>query len=280
MTRLRPRFARLLAAASLVATLAAASPASTATELAVKVSGDKFSKQISFDGPAAAINPFGGTFRQWNIRSWLDRDTKATTHQLYVTVSYDGDWRFYDRAADDSATDLRVTKIGTKVVYCSAGSCLVSEFVGVDLPEATLKAKAGTGFQIKISAKSGDSLVLEISAAQITAELKAIERYEASNSDPANAGPVALPPQPFGIEFSNMKPMWGLPGGANVGWITGNSVAARSGLKWADTIFEWNGRAVTSAGDLQDQLVNVEAGAKIPFKVTRGRKTVELMANF
>jgi hypothetical protein len=280
MMRLQPRFIRLLTAASLVALLSATTPASAATEAVVKVSGDKFSKLITFDGPAIGINPFGGTFRQWNIRSWLDRNTKVTTHQLYVTVSYDGDWRFYDAAADDNANDLAVTKIGTKVVYCSAGSCLVSEFVGVDLPEATLVAKAATGLQIKISAKSGDSLVLDVSPAQITAELKAIERYKASNSDTAGAGPVALPPQPFGIQFTDMRPIWGLPGGANVGWITGNSVAARSGLKWADTIFEWNGHAVTSSSDLQDQLVNVDAGAKIPFKVTRGRKTVELMANF
>ena len=73
------------------------------------VQDDKFSQNITIAGGAQSVNPFGGTSCIWFIRSWIDKKTYRVTHQLYVDISYRGDWRFFQMAADDRAKALRVT---------------------------------------------------------------------------------------------------------------------------------------------------------------------------
>lgn len=250
-----------------------------AAQAGVTVSGDKFSKEITFLGVPVGINPFGGTSRMYRIRTWLDRETQTSKHQLYVDIGYIGDWRFYDRAADDDAHQLDVVQIATNVGSCRGG-CSLSETVGVTLPEGTLRAKAATGFQIKLFAKSGDSLVLDITPQQIATQLAAIDGYRSHGAQGGSSGPLPLPPQSFGANFGDARPMWGLPGGALTSWISRDSVASRSGLKWADTIVEWDGQAVSSATDIQRLLAKVAAGQQVKFKVLRARKFYYLTATF
>ena len=63
-------------------------------------------------------------------------------------------------------------------------------------------------------------------------------------------------------------------------WISGGSVAQNAGVKWADTIIEWDGHKIETADDLGSLLVAVQAGQKIRFRVLRAPKTVDLTAQF
>lgn len=257
--------------------LACAAPAAARPDLAVRIEGDRFSRLVTFHGPEFGHDSFLGTSRTWHIRSWLDRRTTLAEHQLYVAIDYVDGARGYWRAANDDAQDMAVTRlVFDKGTRGCKGLCDYSEAIGIDLPEALLEAKAATGFQIKLYARSGDTLILDIPREEIAAQLKAIADYR---NGPTVISPAIAAPD-FGIEFTTTKPMSGLPGGALVGWIKSGSVAARSGLHWADTIIEWDGLVISSAADLQAHLMMTKSGTKSPYKALRGRKIHELVAEF
>jgi hypothetical protein len=258
--------------------LACAAPVAARPDLAVRIEGDRFSQLVTFHGPEFGHDSFLGTSRTWHIRSWVDRRTTLAEHQLYVAIDYVDGARGYWRAANGDAQDMAVTRlIFNKGTRGCKGLCDYSEAIGIDLPEALLEAKAAAGFQIKLYARSGDALILDIPREEIAAQLKAITDYRNGPTTAANAAPAA---PDFGIEFKTTKPMSGLPGGALVGWIKSGSVAARSGLHWADTIIEWDGHTVSSATDLQARLMTAKPGMEMPYKALRGRKTHELVAEF
>jgi hypothetical protein len=159
----------------------------------VQVESDQFSKDITLTGVGVLINPLGGTVRKWFIRSWINKDTHAVSHQLYVSISYTGDWKFFQWAADDTSKTLEVVKIDSHVDSCSGGflGCDLSETVGITLDDATLRGRATQGYQIKLSAKSGDALILDISPEQITKQLAAVDAYTkpSNGSAPAAGSP-------------------------------------------------------------------------------------------
>jgi hypothetical protein len=260
--------------------LACAAPSAARTDLAVRIESDKFSHLVTFHGPEFGHDSFLGTSRTWHIRSWVDRRTTLAEHQLYVAIDYVDGARGYWRAANDDAQDMAVTRlIFDKGTRGCKGLCDYSEAIGIDLPEPLLEAKAATGFQIKLYARSGDTLILDIPREEIAAQLKAIADYREGPTAASSAPATSIAPE-FGVELGNAKPIFGLPGGALAGAIKSGSVAARSGLHWADTIIEWDGHAISSAADLQARLMMARPGMKIPYKALRGRKTHELVAEF
>ena len=149
----------------------------TAAALHIRsIEDDQFSKNVVINGAEVYVNPFGGTFRSWFIRSWVDKKTHAVSHQLYVDISYIGQWEFFSFAADDTAKTLDVTKINSKVGDCFGG-CSLSETIGISLDDSILRSRVTNGYQIKVSAKSGDSLILPISPEQIRLQMAAVDQY-------------------------------------------------------------------------------------------------------
>lgn len=277
--------AALLAAAA----LASAGPTVAAPRAqTVQVTTDQFSKDVAFVGPIGAVNPFGGTSRIWRIRSWLNKETKVVSHQLYVDISYIGSWRWYGAAADDQANALEVIRIGSNVGSCRGG-CSMSETVGITLDDSLLRSRAQTGFQIKLSAQSGASFIIDISAGQIAAQLNSIDTYLGVATAPNPSAAVGAVPgatlgADFGASFDNVpgftNAILGRTGGALVHWVKGDSVAARAGLKWADVIIEFDGQPLADAADLQRRLDAVAPGRRVPGKLVRGRKVIEFVAQF
>jgi hypothetical protein len=264
----------LLAAALIFAGPAHAQPL-------VTIQSDKFSKLVTFEGATFGKHSLLGTNYFHHIRSWVDRDNGIAQHQLYVNILYGDARRGYDRAANDDAQDMPVTRISFEKDRGCKGICSYSETIGIDLPESLMETKAASGFQIKLYAHSGDSLVLDIPAAEIIPQLKAIDAYRHGNTTSSDKTATASSPTtPFGADFGNASPMFGLPGGALVASVQSNSIAARSGLHWADTITEWNGQPIANAADIRAQLLLVKPGEKIMFKALRGRKVHELTAEF
>jgi hypothetical protein len=171
---------RRLLAASFVALATLNASVSFAASSKVTVEDDRFSANATLMGPPIAIKPPGETYRTWRIRSFVGKKTGRVTHQLYVQISYAGEgWRFYEIAADDAATPLAVTKIASSVEDCSQGICTYSETVGVDLDDGVLKSRIGNTYDLKFSAKSGDSFILSVSSDQISQQMDAIEAEKA-----------------------------------------------------------------------------------------------------
>lgn len=280
---------RLARVALVFAALATAAPAEAAPRApAVQVTTDQFSKEVAFVGPIGAVNPFGGTSRIWRLRSWLNKETKAVSHQLYVDIRYIGSWRWYSAAADDQANSLEVIRIHSNVGSCRGG-CSLSETVGIALDDDLLRSRASTGFQLKLSAQSGASFIIDVSADQIATQLNAIDTYSGVASAPnPSAAATAIPGSTlgadFGASFDNVpgltNAILGRTGGALVHGIKADSVAQRAGIKWADVLIEFDGQPIVDAADLERRLAAVEPGREVSGKLIRGRKVIEFVARF
>jgi hypothetical protein len=181
-----------LAAALVVAATASASHAALTP---VQVTDDRFSPDIKLLGPEIRMDPFIGINRDWRLRTFISKKTGVPDTQLYVHIEYvDSDWRFYETANDDTAATLNLLKISSAPKGCIAKihSCTFDEDVVVELDPAVLKEREGKIYEVKLSSKSGDGLIIAISAEQIAMQLAAIRDAGESLADKA-AGRVTLP---------------------------------------------------------------------------------------
>ena len=144
-------------------TMAATTP--TATSAAVEVKASAFEPDTTLLGPAHRYT--GGTFR---FRTWLGAKYPAPMHQLYVTNSYRGDWKFWRRANGQNANELELVEISSDVISCRYG-CSYAEAFGITLSDSLLQANRTNGYAVKVYAKSGDELVLTIPSPLIDAQL-------------------------------------------------------------------------------------------------------------
>jgi membrane-associated protease RseP (regulator of RpoE activity) len=276
----------------LLAFLSAGGASIAAPAYPVQIKDDKFSAAATFIGPSKAVSPLLGTSRSWFVRSSLNKSDHTVAHQLYVETSYLGHWRFWETAADDHATSLPVEAIDRNVDDCS-GICSYSETVAVELDDAFLRANATSGFEIKLSAKSGDDLVISVAPAQIEPVLAAIAAYSvASPVATATAPGPAAPAAPsagkgaLGVAISDMPGALaaaiGRPDlkGAFIAVVAPGSVAERAGLKAGDCVTTYGGHPITGRFDLVAAVRATAPGSAVPVSVVRGKDAVALTLTF
>jgi hypothetical protein len=163
-------FRKHLAASLLLLLAACAAP-----QPHVTVNDDQFSKQIEIFGWGNYENPFGGIFRQWRLRSFVDKQTHQVTHQIYVELHYDDEYQYFISAADDTARSL-VVLVLDRSSMCRSSDCTHFETIGVAIDDATLRARAAQGFRIKVSAQRGSEVIMTLSPTQIGLQLAAADR--------------------------------------------------------------------------------------------------------
>jgi hypothetical protein len=109
------------------------------------------------------------------LRSFVDRRTGETAHQLYVTDSYFGAERGWNTAHDGGGASLPFIAIGHDEISCDAGCSYVEEFAA-KLPESTLRGSRGA-LAVTFSSRSGDEKTIVVPAEQTTAQRAAIEAW-------------------------------------------------------------------------------------------------------
>jgi hypothetical protein len=178
-----------IAAALLLLALLLAACVARQPEVTVK--DDQFSKEVVIVGWGNYVNnnPWGGIFRDWRLRSFVDKQTHAVTHQIYVDIHYDDEYQYFNSAADDTARDLAVLLID-RSKECPRITCTHYETVGIAIDDATLRARAAQGISVKLSARRGSAFVLTLSPEQIGLQLAAIDRIIHP------APPPTVPPAP------------------------------------------------------------------------------------
>jgi hypothetical protein len=153
---------------------------SGATRDGVQIERDRFSSTVIVVGPAASLEPYGGTFRQWFLKSRLDTKSRAVATRLYVDITYVGGWRRYGTAADRTASKLTIEKIASQVDVCfGAGVCSRQEIVGIELDGRKLRSCVLDGYTIRIGAKTADGFAVTVSPAQIHAQLATLAKLGA-----------------------------------------------------------------------------------------------------
>src|SRR5262249_23645821 len=88
------------------------------------------------------------------LRSFLDRRTGESTHQLYVSDSYFGAERNWTAARDGAGVALVFVSISRDEIACQA-ECSYAEEFAATLPESELRRNS-EGLAVTFSARSGD----------------------------------------------------------------------------------------------------------------------------
>ncbi len=257
------------------------------------IEDDKFSSFITVNGSSvdAKHKFFDLEKENWSIRSVVNKKSGAVAHQLYVNFTYFGSWSWFDYASDEDAKELVVTRIASDVFTCEAG-CMLRETVGIALDESVLRLKMQSGYEIKVSAKNGQSHIIKVTSEQIRAQLLALANFVApagvmTNGDLAKLV-ASIPPPPssskvvFGIKAFDLPPSAavimkheGLKGALIID-VTKGSVAEKAGLILGDTVFEFDGKPVSGSTELQKFVGTIETGKKVSIKLLRGQDLKEL----
>jgi hypothetical protein len=164
------------AACASMATMGLAPPPLPSFRATPQIDSSKFETSTKVNGVELPIT-MARAGSSYFIRSWVDKAKGGVEHQLYAFYAYSGDWKFWNRANGEDANVLKFTEISHDVGSCYGGCSLYENF-GVDLPDSLLRAHP-TGYQIKVYAKSGDSMILTVSPNQIAAQLRVVDSLKA-----------------------------------------------------------------------------------------------------
>jgi hypothetical protein len=124
------------------------------------------------------------------LRSFVDRRTGETAHQLYVAASYDGnhDW---DAAHDAAGRSLQFLPISRFKIACrGSDDCSYAEEFAAKLPETELRDNP-RGFVVAFTDKAGDVQTVAVTADQVTAQTEALAQYRRKLQRAPAAGPAA-----------------------------------------------------------------------------------------
>jgi hypothetical protein len=131
---------------------------------------------IGFVGPKTQHDPpFLGIpdTNFYCLRSFLDRQTGETAHQLYVADSYFGAKRGWHGAHDAAGNALPFTPIGTNEIACDNGCSYAEEFAAT-IPAAALRAGA-RGLAVTFTAGSGATMTIVLSGEAIANQLAVVD---------------------------------------------------------------------------------------------------------
>lgn len=128
------------------------------------------------------------------LRSFVDRQTDETQHQLYVSDSYSGTERRWNAARDGTGHPLRFIEIGRNEITCEGGCSYLEEFAAA-IPESELRSSP-KGLEITFTDRSGAEKTIAVSGNQITSQLAAVDaRRNAAQPAAELAAPAAGPHQ-------------------------------------------------------------------------------------
>jgi len=109
------------------------------------------------------------------LRSFVDRQTGETQHQLYVSDSYFGTERRWNAARDGTGHPLRFIEIGRNEITCEGGCSYLEEFAAV-IPESELRSSP-QGLKITFTDRSAAEKTIAVSGNQITSQLAAVDAW-------------------------------------------------------------------------------------------------------
>lgn len=266
-----------LAAIAVLLALAACGPLGAPPRTTVNVIGDKFSKEIELQGiPQKDAFDGNGTF--WMLRSFADPQARTAQHQIYVEWFYPGHGTTRYRAADDTARPLRTQQIFKD----SCGrDCGQTDTITIDIDEPTLRARAATGFEVKLSGNDGSAAILAITSQMIAAQLQAEDRilHPPAGMSPQAAAASANARTAEGKPFLGVAPM-DLPFGIGVTLVRvdPNTPAEAAGLKAGDLVLSYDGHAIDKAQQLTDEILLTKPGSLVLIEVRRGSNKMTLSA--
>lgn len=96
---------------------------------------------------------------QFFLRSFVSKSTEVVSHQVYVHISYRGDWRFYKSANKLGGNALDFLEIDRSVISCAnttLSGCLLSESFGIGLSSGEFREASTFGLRFRSNTNFSD----------------------------------------------------------------------------------------------------------------------------
>jgi PDZ domain len=228
------------------------------------------------------------------LTALIDRASGQVSYRMDVSITYRGASRSYKTAEYRGIRELEtvpVTVLKRVSINCPTGECTYTESLAVPLDEALLRHLAKSYvpgkpelWKFRIVAKGGFDYRGSLSNAEIAGLLAKVDAYV---QNPAAAqAPAPPPPPPIRLDFG----VSGLPVSANaeapnragvlVVGVSPGSIAQKAGIITGDIIYEFEGRAIRSPGDLQGAAAASQSHSTVRIKLYRGTEVKTLEAQF
>ena len=162
--------------ALVVAACAAPAPPETSAPGGAPAAEDQSPRFIGVIGAKGQhAPPFLGVSETnyYRLRSFVDRRTGETLHQLYVSDSYAGAERHWNAAHEAAGRPLRFVAISQNEITCTPGCSYVEEFAAT-IPENELRASP-QGLMVIFTSASGAEKRITIAGAQIASQLAEVQ---------------------------------------------------------------------------------------------------------
>ena len=169
-------------------------PAAGGQPTAIAVSTEQGGRFIGLTGPRRQhAGPFLGVpgTNFYTLRSWVDRQSGESAHQLYLSDSYAGPPRDWNAARDTQGRPLRLIPIGRNEITCQP-SCSYAEEFAAAIPEPELRNSVG-GLTVVFAARSGAEKTITVPGELVKAQLTALDRVRAGLAT-ASAAPMPSAP--------------------------------------------------------------------------------------
>lgn len=147
----------------------------------VQIKDDQFERSATIVGIDVVTGLNDENYHRYFLRSWVDKQTFAVTHQLYVNLHYRGDWKFFRSVSSQDAKPLKFIRVRRDVITCRESGyygCWHVEDFGAIIDHRTLQEHRDVGYSVKFHSRfAGDELIIAVSSEQIQRQLDAVESY-------------------------------------------------------------------------------------------------------
>jgi hypothetical protein len=230
----------------------------------------------------------------WNdeyLRGVIDKKTDQKSFQVYASITYRGNWRFYQSASYQTSGGPRsvpLAQIGKESDNCAVGECIYTERVAFPVDEGLLRQLASenapgkpTLWRYKLIAKQGPEYMGGISSAEIAGFLARVDDYRALPVVKASVAGASLKLD-LGIGGMPVAATADYPNRAGILVIdvTRGSIGQKAGIIVGDIVAEVDGRPIKLLTDLQAAVAARAANSAAVIKLYRGTAEMTVTAQF
>ena len=128
----------------------------------------------SYQGPPINSMDEANTYQMFSIRG--DRSSQGVkTFEVLAQLTYFSQWRYYDSASLIGSPLNTFKVVSREAGACGDRGCIFRELLSISVTEAFLKEHLDKGFQMSLSAKSGNQSILYIPPQYIKGYLMAVD---------------------------------------------------------------------------------------------------------
>lgn len=278
----------------LLLALSACAPPGSPPRTTVRLVSDKFAKGVTVNG-IPNDNPDGDI--DYMLQSLVDQRTGVVDHGIHVEWTYPGRSNGRYIAADDTARSLAVRVLDRD--YCAFNSCDRTDKLDVQIDEATLRSRAASGFEVKLSAQDGSWAILDITPVMIRAQLEAEDKLLGGtppqsnlallrSNVPAEAPRYSVKDSGLGIGAIPLPGSKIKPGnyvdGLMVSSVQKGSPAEAAGIRIGDFMTSFDGHSLTDIlaapniyHDAESRAIaKGQPGTVIPVEIVRNGQRMKL----